>query len=218
MDDELESIVCPHKHDTIFRADSQDVLANACLNYSDSTDVLYAEGYKRAARLLTKQVLETYSDQDFLVFPIVYLYRHHLELAIKRLTRIGCFIADWELTETEIRHLEKHRLDLLWNNFKPIMKTVCQLTGWEMPDEDIKGVDSYIRQLADADPASQGFRYPCSKKGERSVPQLRHINIRVFAEAMEWIADFFEGVDAGFVHLADAKSEILSHWRSEMAF
>ncbi len=218
MDNELQSVVCPHKHDTIFRADFQDVFANACLNYGDSTEVSYAEGYRKAAQLLTKQVLETYSDQDLLIFPIVYLYRHHLELEIKRLTRIGCFIADWRLTATQIRDLEKHTLDRLWNNFKPIMKAVNQLTGREMPDEDIKGVDSYIRQLATADPESQSFRYPYSKKGDRSLPQLMHINIRVFAEAMEWIADFLEALDAGFVHLADAKSEMLSHWRSEMAF
>jgi hypothetical protein len=150
-------------------------------------------GLPVAARTLANQVLETWREQGILIFPIVYLYRHHVELILRRLTVIGAFIIDRELTDVEVRHLEKHRLDLLWNNFKPILQGVCKEASWKpLPQEDIDGVNSYIRQLTEVDPEAQSFRYAVTKKGERSVPEVKHINIRVFAEAMERLAAFLE--------------------------
>jgi hypothetical protein len=46
-------------------------------------DYPYREGYRRGAGQLAKYVCDEGRDQDFLVFPIVYLYRHHVELALK---------------------------------------------------------------------------------------------------------------------------------------
>ena len=199
----------PRKEDILFRFDRSDPDANACLNYTATPEYAYNEGYRVAARSLAKQVLETYCDQDILVFPIVYLYRHHLELILKRLTFLGSSILERELTDVEIRHLEKHRLDLLWNNFRPILNSVCKEAGWKAPSpEDIEGVNSYIRQLTEVDPESQSFRYAVSKKGVPSVPHLKHINIRVFAVGMESLSAFLEGFKAGLDHLDEVKNEM----------
>jgi hypothetical protein len=208
-DRDLISLSPPRKEDILFRADTSDAMANACLNYTWSPESFYTEGYRVAARSLANQVLETCRDQDILVFPIVYLYRHHLELILKRLIVLGSSILERKLSEVEIRHLEKHRLDLLWNNFRPVLDAVCKEVGWKTPSqEDVEGVNSYIRQLTEVDPESQSFRYALSKKGVPSVPHLKHINIRVLAEGMERLAYFLEGIEAGLDHLEEAKNEM----------
>jgi hypothetical protein len=70
----------------------------------------------------------------------------------------------------------------------------------------MKGVNSYIQQLTDNDPDAQAFRYAVSKKGAASLPpNITHINIRVFADSMERLADFLDGLDAAFGGLQDNK-------------
>jgi len=85
-------------------------------------DYACREGYVRGAQILVRAVGEEERDQDFLVYPIVFLYRHYVELLLKEIIKRAPYLTDRELSEAEKRHLENHRLDLLWNDFKPLMK------------------------------------------------------------------------------------------------
>jgi hypothetical protein len=81
----------------------------------------------------------------------------------------------------------KHRLDLLWQDLKPILAAIGAAAGWSPLDSaDVEGVDDYIHQLSSLDPDSFSFRYWNSKKGDGNLPQdLKLINLRHFAEMME---------------------------------
>ena len=198
----------PRKGDILFRTDPSDVRTNASL-HSPGSEFFYAKGYRTAARLLTEQVIETGIDKNVLVFPILYLYRHHIELILKHLTAVGAYLLDKELSKDETDKLSKHRLDWLWNNFRPILEKVCKEVGWKPPTkEDIEGIHSYIRQMTDADPEGQGSRYAASKKGEPSMPHLTNFNIRVFADGMERLGNFLEGLDAGFAAMEGFKNDM----------
>ena len=62
---------------------------NACLNeWSRDHGATYAAGYRRAAELLIEHIDTKGRDQDVLVYPVVFLYRHHVELALKRIISI----------------------------------------------------------------------------------------------------------------------------------
>jgi len=197
----------PRKRDILFRSDPDDIGANASLNFPDS-EFLYAKGYRTAAGLMAKQVFETAgADKNVLVFPILCLYRHYIELLLKRLTEVGAFLVDKELSKFETRQLGKHRLDALWGILRPIVEAVCEGSN-TLAKEDIEGIDSYIRQMTYVDPEGQGSRYAASKKGEPSMPYLPHTNIRVFADAMERLGDFLERLDSGFVAMQGIKNEM----------
>ncbi|MGU3906767.1 hypothetical protein ACVZDL_23390 (plasmid) [Escherichia coli] len=49
---------------------------NACLNYMPDHGTAYTEGYRRAADILINHIDESGRDQDFLVYPVLFLYRH----------------------------------------------------------------------------------------------------------------------------------------------
>ena len=99
---------------TIFRIGT----ITACLNASWGSDqAAYTEGYRRGARLLVEYVAENARDQDFLVYPILFLYRHHIELALKNLVMQAPYLIDRDLTDVEKSRLGKHRLDWLWCHF-----------------------------------------------------------------------------------------------------
>ena len=92
-DDNLSPLPPPRREDVLFRSDEENLSANACVNWVGSPEELYSEGYLMAARSLAQQVCTTHDDQDFLVYPVVYLYRHHIELLLKRLTVLGAYLA-----------------------------------------------------------------------------------------------------------------------------
>lgn len=60
--------------------------------YSGGDWDTYAMGYKRAGDILVQYVADNDWDQDFLVYPITFLYRQYLELRLKELSGLHCVI------------------------------------------------------------------------------------------------------------------------------
>jgi hypothetical protein len=207
----------PRKGDKLFRGDLRDWKNNACLR--DGDECAYREGYRRGAQLLVQAVGETGRDQDLLVYPIVFLYRHHIELALKRIIRQAPYLIERSLTKLENDHLGQHRLDWLWQDFKPMAAAISKAAGWdELPAEDVGGIDDYIRQLFEIDPRSYSLRYAHSKTGDPSLPkELTHINLRHFGELMERLSNYLEGLEAGSSHLVDLKQEMEAEMNDQMA-
>src|SRR5262249_34936851 len=113
-----ETPLPPRKGDALFRDDLRDKLNNACLGWGGQH--CYTEGYRRGAQRLVEYVVKTHFDQDYLVYPIIFLYRHHVELALKGIILETANIIGHPLTHEEKKNLGKHRLDLLWQDLKPM--------------------------------------------------------------------------------------------------
>jgi hypothetical protein len=214
----------PRKDDKLF-GPAEDWQLNACVNYSHRAEWLYSDGYRTAARSLAEEVCESGREQDSLVYPIVYLYRHHSELVLKGITVIASALLDRQLTEAEVDALGRHGLKELWTNLRPLLNPVCELVGNAMfPAEDLDGIESYIQQIHEHDPDGQRFRYATVKLREKKKakrlkkvsqasapslrPDLKLINIRVFAEAMEMLANYLECIEEWFNNLLQTKYEM----------
>ena len=207
----------PRKGDKLFRGDLRDWKNNACLNNGD--EYAYREGYRRGAQTLVRVAEETQCDQDFLVYPIIFLYRHHIELVLKRIIKQTPYLVERPLSQLENDHLKMHRLDLLWRDFKPMAAAISKAAGWnELVQEDVEGIDDYIRQIFEVDPSSYSLRYAHSKKGDPSLPkELTHINLRHFGELMERLATYLYGLEAAMSDLEDTKQEMEAEMISETA-
>lgn len=205
----------PKKDDVLFRADD-DWQANACIAKWDA-GWAYSNGFRRAAFQLAQHVCDTASDQDVLIYPIVYLYRHHVELVLKSIIRSAFGLLDRELSKQDHEVLGRHGLSELWQTAQPLLDPVCQRAGDQpFPPSELDGVDSYVRQIHEHDPDGQRFRYATTKvrKAGRAnatvpslSPELTHVNVRVLANAMERLADYLENVEGWFGDLEDAKRE-----------
>jgi len=203
----------PRKGESLFRGDLRDWMNNACLRQGD--DYACREGYRRGAQILVQAVGEKERDQDFLVYPIIFLYRHYIELVLKEIIRRAPYLIGRGLTAAEKKHLEDHRLNLLWNDFKPLSLAITKVAGWsDLPKEDIEGIDDFIRQISEVDPRSYSLRYAHSKKGDPSLPKnLTHVNLRHFGELMDRLANYLWGIDVGMSAIEDMKHE----YEAEMA-
>lgn len=212
----------PKPDDILFRSDT-DWHANACISQWDA-DWAYSNGFRLAAQQLAQHVCDTAHDQDTLVYPIVYLYRHHVELVLKSIIRLATGLLDRELSDQDLRTLGRHSLSELWQACRPLLNPVCELAdNTPFPDEELEGVASYILQIHEHDPDGQRFRYARTKvrRADRShaiapslSPDLKHVNIRVLANAMERLADYLENTEGWFEHLEEAKREWEHHYGS----
>ena len=197
----------------LVRDDLPDWENNACLNVvAGGEDYAYIEGYLRAGRTIARHVVETGRSQDLLVYPMVFLYRHHVELVLKWILVRAVFLLDLESHGDLEAHFGTHGLGQLWQDLRPMLPRIYAQAGWDGVDTDeLEGVESYIQQLQQLDATSISFRYARTRKGGPSLPDgLRRINVRHFAETMERLVAFLDAAHQSIGHLADKKAEMES--------
>jgi len=208
----------PRKNDVLFRAAESGT--NACISHFHDVNLPYKNGFRIAAGRLALHVCETHSDQDSLVYPILYLYRHHLELVLKDIFRSSAQLLGRPLAAHDEGLLKRHDLVPLWEGIVPLLDSVCKVAGQvPLPAEDIEGVRSYLAQVKEHDPDGQRFRYatvpeksPKKPKGPkrqvRSISnELRLVNIRIFACCMERLADYLDGLESWIAGILSTKME-----------
>jgi hypothetical protein len=197
----------PRKGNVLIRPGDECPMANARLNFGMS-EYAYRQGYRRAAKLLAEHVCNGYKDQDLLVYPIVHNYRHHVELTLKHLIALGSYLSEREITPQIRRLLRKsHSLIQLWGTLKPILFATGAAVGWKPENADIEGVESYIQQLSGADEGSYNFRYATDTNGNPSLPDMKYLNIYVFANHMEQLAEYLDTIAFGFSIEENLKQE-----------
>ncbi|MEA2753825.1 MAG: hypothetical protein QOJ54_114 [Aliidongia sp.] len=83
-DDDLSrfgSDLPPRKEDILFRRRSIEKQRRDA--FQGMEDWVYSTGFRLAAHHLAEQVGDTGTEQGFLIYPIIYLYRHYVELVLK---------------------------------------------------------------------------------------------------------------------------------------
>ncbi|QKJ89256.1 hypothetical protein PMPD1_4357 (plasmid) [Paramixta manurensis] len=157
----------------LFTGDS-DSHNNACLNYQPGTALAYAEGYRLAADILTAHIENTSRDQDTLVYPVLFLYRHHLELAMKYLIRLCRQL----VAEPEQYGTDGHDLNRLWEQARKIVRDADET----FPAKNFSLTGALVKQFVRADSRSTAFRYDLTRENGPSLPEITHINLRRFRE------------------------------------
>lgn len=174
---------------------------NARINPFYGFDAL-AEGYHSGADILVKHVIENGTGQDTLVYPIVFLYRQHLELRFKEIIREG-----WLLLNEGQDFRPIHDLQILWGQVKEVIKKL-----W--PDEEeTQGerlIEHIVNEFSTLDRQSFSFRYPEDKEGNNPLAGLQYINIRHLSEMIQEAYEFLYGVSAAIVHYRSLASEYSS--------
>jgi hypothetical protein len=145
-------------------------------------DTALIVGFARAAQCLADEVAVGRQGPDPLVWPIVFCYRHYVELALKDLVRT---LVDFDFVAAVEKPLREHRLPELWN----IVRQAC---------ERLAVLDERIRELDERDPRSFAFRYATTKGGASSQPPGEiYINIKRFRDGMDEVSFILDGLLLG---------------------
>jgi hypothetical protein len=181
-------------------------------------------GYRIAAGLLVDRVRQWPSEQCFLFYPLVFLYRHCIELMLKRLilafdqAPVRDVTNAQPLIAAELENLKRgkkaHSLQWLWELVRP---GALALGNAIVSHEQIEGVKFYIQQLNEIDPSSVSFRYTTSieqtkaKLTDAQKPGIQ-TDLVEFGEAMERLAGFLDGLDTYVSEIARYPQEMLEEF------
>jgi hypothetical protein len=134
---------------------------------------LYADGYRLAAdRLIADAEGLTLYQRNSVIYPILFLYRQHLELMLKYIILVG-----QRLRSETTQPLHHHRLRDLWGECKRVLRE----RSISVPSEDLTRVEHTIDELTALDPSSDLFRYPLGKTAEFPFPEnLRQFDLSIF--------------------------------------
>lgn len=188
----------PNPQDKLFTS-AEDWWNNACLNFLPHGWTIYAIGYKDAADILVEHIAKTKRQQDTLIYPIIFLYRQYLELALKDLILEGRKLLD------DPDPLPKtHRIDELWRLCDRLLE---QISPGDSADSR-KEIGRLIEEFAQVDPLSMSFRYPEDKDGNPTLPGLTNINMRNVREVTGKISVILEGAGAMIYESLSYKREM----------
>lgn len=168
--------------ESLFRRDV-DWWHNAVLDRHQISWHRYAGGYRLAANALVEYGILHRFNLNFIIYPILFLYRQYLELCLKEI------IADTsELLGKEVRVCITHNIQVLWREARENLAAVLR----DSATGELERVGTAIEQFCAADPTSMAFRYPTGTRGEPIHPPIEHVNVRALADAMTLVANVLE--------------------------
>jgi hypothetical protein len=175
-----------YRHNELFRPASPTGF-NACAGSNggtyDSQD--YALGYFEAGSIIVSSLLSDRSMLDVVIYPLVFAYRHGIELSLKDLAVHLPLVWDEE-SEARLTHV----LSDNWESIKSYLKREQE---FDPENTLIDQVDTIIKDFLEIDETGQVFRYPTDRSGLNHLDgKVSAINVIVFQQAMGTVSKTFE--------------------------
>ena len=159
----------------------------------------YCEGYKLSAELIENELLNKQSNRDFLIYPLIYLNRHYLELKLKEIIIEGHFITD----NDKIIPKGQHNILKLWNESIYVLNKLWE--DFEQPSIDVV---RKINEFHIIDIKSFSFRYPIDMNGNENLEFIERINFKKFIDEFKEIKNYLENITDSIYALKDQKTSI----------
>lgn len=154
----------------------------------------YVEGYRAAARLAAKEAVPYPGEADKFVYPVVTLYRHAIELLLKRI------ISYQETPEGT------HNLYELWKRVVVVVEAESAGIGATQVD----AVGKRIMELHGMDKPATRFRYARDVNEKKSLKGA--FNVSTFGERAESLCDVLDAWDLAIHEHRSWQDEIRQYY------
>lgn len=163
----------------------------------------YADGYQTGAIKLIDLALaaQFQGEKDQMIYPIVFLMRHYIELRLKELSQALNFCL-----EHHTDFPTGHNLKFLWRHFKEKYVQV----GEDITSPSFQNMERLINELHDFDPISMSFRYPVDKTGNKTQT-LKTLNLINLRDTFIRMSFMFDGMSMQLAHYIDITTEMISN-------
>lgn len=135
--------------------------------YPSST---YAFYFKKAADLLYREWLKPGADES-LVYPLIFLLRHCVELSLKDAIVELKVMNKRESTIQEDRIYKKHDLRYLSKKLEKEFR-LSGIPRFELKGVSIEDISCMLSDWEEADPNGEIFRYAMSNEGNLRIPKI----------------------------------------------
>jgi hypothetical protein len=149
--------------------------------------------------------------EDFKAYPVVFMYRHALELHMKAVILAGSPMLPPPKVD-RVKLLKTHHLDILRQDVERVFDAYHW--GWDLGVPHFETLDDFryaIAELANVDAGSYAFRYPVDTKGKASLASHFRFNLFEFCEILDGLLKVLKGATIGayeeFQAMAQAAAE-----------
>jgi hypothetical protein len=146
--------------------------------------IAYALSYKKAADIVVSQVELGSTSPDAVDYPVVFLYRHYLELLLKGLIRVAR-----TLRYGQEDFPKTHQLKRLWAEFRPLIEDLYPAGN----KVDTDTVEKCILEMDAIDDGNGTSRYGEDKDGKPTLPNELCISLTNLRDVVDRISGFLEG-------------------------
>jgi hypothetical protein len=177
----------PRKGDRLIRRSENWEAAAEFSENANSRHVHIWTGFTSAGAALIAQCEREPLDRHFLIYPILFNYRHGLELAMK-----------WTLrthgTPSSLPDDLGHDLLKLWRLCRALIETVVSKDD----AKTIPIVEKIVEEFHRLDKSGTAFRYSTDKNGDAIKLPAHLIDLQNLRDVMKAIDNYFSGVDGQF--------------------
>jgi hypothetical protein len=161
----------------------------------------YAEGFKRLADLGVAHIEQTGHSHDYLVYPVIFGYRHFIELSLKEIIR-NCT----HLLDKPVVIPNTHDLSVLWDTAERLLKEL------ELEDPTtFRDVRECLARFVELDATSEAFRYPVKRNGDATLPpELKDFDLGQVRDVVTRLGTFLDAVTTHTSVMLDYTGEIES--------
>lgn len=148
----------------------------------------YIQGYKNVADLATENCMGT-ALQDSFVFPIVFLYRHYVEIVLKNI-----------LQNSDIGNADKSKVSGRHDLYQLFIVVKPYLLKSGFSEKDVCEIEELCLEFDKHDKFSTSFRYPYKKDNEApNVPKQLYINLDRLKKKINKFDDILYGTYDHFI-------------------
>jgi hypothetical protein len=167
----------------------------------------FAEGYRFAAHTVAKELIDNGHFPDYNAYPIVFLYRHALELHLKNIIYCVAKLSVFKgLEDIDNKLYNTHKLDNLSCKVNNILtKLFPEDEGLHQFLEEVVLV---AKEYSEIDIDSFAYRYPIDTRGEHSTKSSQCVNLRSLDTHMNDLLKQLENIDFGINIETDIAQEI----------
>lgn len=175
----------------------------------------HAQAFKEVAEIVLDK-MEADGDRpanDIFIFPVLYLYRHGIEINLKAIIKVGVGLEFFEKDAVQ-EALDDHNLAKLWKHAKKLL-----LHRWAGSDPaPLKATESVINELHQSDPNGQVFRYAADKSGKphRYEKLPDHLSVAPLKKTMDGVFNFLEATWSGLEEDYQNESQMRREYEQEM--
>jgi hypothetical protein len=167
----------------------------------------FAKGYHLAANRLSQEFLSKNGFRDYEGYPIVFLYRHALELNLKNVIYWAVRLCPFKnIASIDSKLYNRHELTELAQLSRDLLLKLFPA------DPDIKKVTKRIittaKEFDEIDPTSFSYRYPIDRKGSYSTKKHQIVNILSIHKNMDCLLSDLETVNFGLDIETDKAQEL----------
>jgi hypothetical protein len=188
---------------------------NVVLNFTSHPKgelAVYGLAYRDAADALVENVRQRkwYSDVD--ACPIVFQYRHSIELYLKAIILWGAGLVRLQSGEdiNTDNLFATHRFrDLL-----PAVKRIFKEAGWldnrtsSVQFGTFAEIEELILAFEEIDPISFAFRYPIDRSGNANLPEKFHFNVIALGQEAHKMLEMLDGAVTGVYEMFQTMASI----------